>query len=98
MPGQRGRLRGNAFHEVAVADDCVRGVVDDFEAGAVIARGELRFGDRHAHSIGEALPQRTGRDLNARSMTALRMSRCPAPPLPELLDVVEREVVTGQVQ
>ena len=98
MPGQRGRLRGDALHEVAVADDRVGGVVDDFESGAVVARGELRFGDRHAHGIGEALPERTGRDLHARRMPALGMPGRLAAPLAEVLDVVQREVVAGQVQ
>src|SRR3546814_12167897 len=47
---------------------------------------------------GEALPERPGGDFHARGVAALGMSRRLAAPLPELLDVVERQVVAGDVQ
>ena len=65
---------------------------------AVIARGEVRFGDRHADGVGETLTERAGGDFDARRMFALRVAGRLAAPLPKKLDVVEGEVVTGDVQ
>ena len=59
-PASEAASDGDAFHQVAVADDRVGVVVDDLVAVAVVARGELRFGDRHADGVGEALA-RAGR-------------------------------------
>ena len=53
---------------------------------------------RHADGVGEALPQRSGGDFDAGRVAALGVAGREAAPLPELLDVVQRQVVTGQVQ
>ncbi len=98
MPRERSRLRSHAFHQVAIADDRISRVVDHLESGTVVARRELRFGNRHADRIGESLPERAGRDLHTWRVAALGMSRRFAAKLAELLDVVERNVVTGQMQ
>src|SRR5688572_5290163 len=98
MSRQRGRLRSHAFHKVAVAHDRVGGVVNDLESWAVVTCGELRFGDRHADGVCEALAERPGRDFYARSMPTLWMSWRLAAPLTELFDVAEREVIASQVQ
>src|SRR6185312_3446545 len=63
MTGQRRGLRRDALHEVAVAHDRVGEMIDDVESGAVITRSKMRFGDRHADTVAESLPQRPGRYL-----------------------------------
>src|SRR5574340_1299986 len=98
MSGQRGCLRGDAFHQVAVADDRIGGVVDDLETGTVVTRRHLRFANRHAHRIGKPLPQRAGGGLYAWRMPPFGMPRCLAAPLAEIPDVVQRQVVTGEMQ
>lgn len=98
MPGERGRLRGNALHQVAVAGQHIRGVVDHRVVRAVVARCELRFHDRHADGVGETLPERPGRGLHARGEPAFRMPWRLAAPLTEARDLVERQGVAGEVQ
>ena len=98
MPGQRRRFRRHALHQVAIADDRVSGVIDHVKPWPVVARGQLRLRDRHADGIGETLPERTGGGLDAWRQAALGMPRRLAAPLAELFDVVQREIVAGQVQ
>ena len=90
MAGQRSRLRGHALHEITVADDRVGGVIDHLESGPVVARRQLRLGDRHPYRVGESLPQRSRGGLHAGRMSALRMPRRLASELAKLFDVVER--------
>jgi hypothetical protein len=92
------RLRGDAFHQVAVADDRPGAVVEQHVAVAVVARRQMRLGDRHADGVGEPLAERAGGDLDAFGVAALGMARRLAAPLAELLDVLERERVARHVQ
>ena len=64
MAGQGGGLGADALHQVAVADEGVRVVVDDRVPGRLKVAARKRLGDGHAHSVGEALAQRTGGDLD----------------------------------
>ena len=98
MAGQRCGLRRDPLHEVAVTDDRVREMIDDVEAGAVVTGSQARLRDRHAHAVAESLPQRSGRDLDAGRETALRVPGRDAAPLAELLDLLERNVVTGHME
>ena len=59
-------------------------------------QGFLR--QRHAHRIGQALPQRARGRLNARGIPILGVARRFAMQLPKLLDVLDTQVVTGQMQ
>ena len=98
VAGEGRRLGGDPFHQVAVGDEREGAVVDDLVPGPVEARGERALGHRHADGVGGALPERTGRGLDARRQQRLGMARRAAAPLPERLQVVERQVVAGQVQ
>ena len=98
LAGERRRLRRDALHEVAVGADDVRAVVLHLCA---VALTQEALGHRQADAVGEALAQRAGRDLDARrdvDAVALGVARRDRAPLPELLDVVQRDVVAGQVQ
>ena len=96
--GQRGGLVRDPFHQVAVPADAVGVVVDHVVAGPVVHGGQVLLGDRHAHRLGETLPQRPGRDLDPVGVAVLRMPGGPRMPLPELLEVRDRDVVAAQVQ
>ncbi len=98
VPGQRGGFRRDAFHQVAVADDAVSVMVDDLEAGAVVARRQMRLGHRHAHAVAEALAKRPGRHLDAGCEAALGVPGRDASPLAELLDLLQRQIVPGQME
>ncbi len=56
------------------------------------------FRERNADRVGEALAERPGRGLDARRVTVLRVTRRLRVQLAEVLELVERQVVAGQVQ
>ena len=94
----RGRLVGDALHQVAVGADRVDVVVDDLVVRAVVALGEEPLRDREADAVREALAERPRRRLDPRRVMHLRVARRERLPLAEPLQLVEREVVAGQVQ
>jgi hypothetical protein len=97
----RARLTRDALHDVAVGADRVGAVVHQRAAVAVVAHGQHGLRERHADGVSDALPERAGRDLDARDRVLaleLGVPGRPGAPLPELLQVVEREVVAGEVQ
>ena len=98
MARQAGGLAGNAFHEVAVAHDGIGKVVDDLEARAVEAFSQPALGQRHAHAVGEAGAQRAGGRLDAHSVTRFGVAGRLAAPLAKALQLVQRQVVAGQMQ
>ena len=73
------------------------GVVVDDRLLAVVDRGEVRFGDREADRVGEALAERPGRDLDARRDVNLGVAGRLAAELAEVLEIVERESHAGQI-
>ena len=95
VPGERCRLVADPLHEVAVAADHERVVVDQVraEAGA-----QHPLGDAEADAVGEALAERTGSHLDAGELLHLGVARGPAAELAELLEIVELEPVPGQVE
>ena len=58
----------------------------------------MGLGDGHTHRVPKPLPQRAGGHLHAGGVPAFRMSRGLAPPLAEPPQLVEREIITGQVK
>ena len=98
MAGETGGFGGDAFHQIAVADDAIGKVIDDFESRPIVARGQVGLRDRHADAVAEALTQRSRRSLDARSQAALRMAGRAAVPLAELFDLLERQIVAGQME
>ena len=98
VPGQRARLRRDALLEVAVGADDVGPMIDDLVPVAVEFRGEPPLRDRHADGIGQPLAQRAGGRLDARGQSDLRVAGGDRAPLPERLEVVERDVVPGEVE
>ena len=98
VPGEAGGLRRDPLLEVAVGADGVGPVVDDLVARPVELRGEAALGDGHADGVGHALAQRTGGRLHARRHAELGMTGRARAPLAEVLQLLEREVVAGQVE
>ena len=81
MAGQRRRLVADAFHEVAVAADDEGVVVDQVRAES---GPQHPLGHPEPDPVGEPLPERPGRDLDARQVVGFRMARCPAVQLAKL--------------
>ena len=98
VAGERAGLGGDALHQVAVAREHVGVVVDDRVARAVEARRQVRLGDGHADGVGEPWPSGPVVASTPGREVALRVAGRAAAPLPEALELVEREVVAGQVQ
>jgi hypothetical protein len=97
VSGQRGRLGADALHHVAVAHHAVDEVIARRLLGLTALAAELcarhASRQRHAHSVGEALAQRAGGDLDARRVSVLGMARRAGAPLPEVADLVQGQVV-----
>ena len=98
MTRQGGGLRCHAFHQIAIADQAIGKVIDNLMSGPVITGGEKGFRHRHPHSIPKPLAERPGGHFDTGGEAAFRMSRGHAVPLAKLLDLVERKIITGEVQ
>src|SRR6516164_6970999 len=90
MARQRCGFRTHALHHAAVAANGIDVVAEDLEVGAIVAVGEPRLGDGHAHAGGNALPERTGRGLDSRDQMVLGMTWGLAAELTEVTNIVER--------
>ena len=89
MAGERGRLAGDAFHEVAVAADRVNVEVEYRKMRPVVARAEPARGDRHADAVAAALAERPGRGFHPGGAAVFRVAGRHAVELAKVLDVVE---------
>ncbi len=96
--GERRRFVRYAFHQAAVTDKDIGLMVDDRDPGPIEFNGEQFFRERHADSVGKALPQRSGGGLNAWREPMLRMTRRLAVQLPEVGEFRHRQVVAREVQ
>src|SRR5882724_11051110 len=61
-------------------------------------RLEMLCRHRHPDAVAEALAERPGGSLDARSHAVLGMPRSSAPQLPEMLDVVQGQIVAGEIE
>ena len=98
MSGQRCRLGCHALHQIAVADDRVDLIIHHLIIGTVITCGKVPFRNCHPDAVGETLTQRSGGCFDPRRMAVLGMPRRLAPPLTEVFEIVECQVVAGQVE
>ncbi len=98
VAGQGRRLAGDALHQVAVAREHPGPVVDQLVARPVEPLREEPLRHGHPDGITEPLSQRAGRGLDAGRVPALGVSGRFRAPLPEGLQLLEREVVSGEVE
>ena len=99
--GQRRRLTGHAFFDVAVGGDHVDEVVEraftgrcvGIEQAALVARRH-----RHADRRGQPLPQRAGGDLHTLGVPELGVAGCLRLERPQRLDVGEFQSESTQVE
>ena len=98
VAGDRRGLHRDPLHHVAVGADRVDAAVDDLVVGPVVALGEEAVGDREADAVREALPERAGRRLDPLGDEVLRMAGRLRAPLAEALELLEREVVAGEME
>ena len=67
-------------------------------SGPVELGRQALLGDGHADGVGEALAERSGGRLDARREAVLRVARRPRAPLAEVAQLVQRQVVAGEMQ
>ena len=95
VPGQRSGFVADPFHQVAVAADHEGVVVDQVRA---VLGAEDPFGDAHPYAVGEALPERAGRDLDAFQLVDSGWPGVRRTELAELGEVLQGQVVTREEQ
>ena len=98
MAGDRCGLARDAFHQVAVAANSEDAMIEQARLVAIEARLEMLRRHRHADRVADALAERAGSGLDAGDAPVLGMARSFAAELAELLDVVERDVVAGEIE
>src|SRR4029078_4061187 len=91
VTGEGCGLVGDTFHHVAVAGDEVRVVIEDFLV-TVEYSAHVCFADGHSNGIADSLAERSGGGFNAGRVTVLGVTGGLALPLPELLQIIEREI------
>jgi len=89
MARDRSGLLSDPLHQIAVGGDRDRLMIERFRSGTVEPLSQKTLGEREPDRVAESLTQRTGRDLDPRSVGTLGMARRPRAPLPKLLQVIE---------
>ena len=98
VTGQAGGFRADAFHHIPVAANGIDFIIKKIETRLVVPCGQVLLRDGQAYPIGEALSQRARRDLDAGREPVFRVSRCLAVQLPKVFNIIQRQVVAGQVE
>ena len=88
----------DALHQAAVAEKHPCTVIDDVMARPVKGASEDFLRERHADSVCQALPQRSGCGFYGQFPFAFRMTGGPEPELPEVANLVHRQWITGKMQ
>src|SRR5580704_2952232 len=89
MGGKRSRFRRNTLHHATISAHGINVVVEYLETRPIEMGGQPLLSDSHTHAGGDALPERTGRCLNARDPVVFRMSGCPTVELAETTNIVK---------
>ena len=98
MAGQGSRLGRKPFHEIPITTHDIGVVIDDGGVRPVEAGRQVTLRHGHAHGVGKPLAERTGGRLHARGMTVFGMPRRLAAPLPKVFQIIEAQVITGQMK
>ena len=96
--GERACFVRDPFHQAAIAGEDVSVMIDDVMAFAVELRSKHALGDRHAHCVRKALPERTRRRLDARGQTVFRMTWRFRMELTKTFELFHRKLVTREME
>ena len=91
-------LVGYPFHQAAVTNKNVSGVIDYCVSKAVELSSQRLFGDRHTNAVRQPLTQRPGSRFNTWRVAVLWVSGSLGMQLPEITDFVHGNIVATQVQ
>ncbi len=87
-----------AFHHAAVSHEDVGVVVNDVQTVFIEFGSQDFFSQSHAHSVGNTLSQRAGRGFHAVGVAVFGMTGGFTVQLAEVFQIINRNVVAGQVQ
>ena len=87
-----------AFHHTTVAHEDVSVVVNDVQAVFIKFGSQDFFGQSHTHCVGNTLSQWAGRGFHAVGVAVFRMAGGFTVQLTEVFQIINRNVVAGQVQ
>ena len=86
-----------AFWTASIASARIVSIAS-LEISLSCSEAEEALGERHADSVADALPERPSSDLDAWRVSALGVPRRARAPLAELLQILEAQLVAGEVQ
>ena len=89
---------GNTFHHAAIAQEHVGVVVYDVVAFTVELGCQDLFGQGEAHGVGDTLAEWASGGLDAWGVAIFGVARGAAVQLAETFEVIDGDVVAGQVQ
>ena len=96
--GKRAGFVGDSFHQATVAQENVSMVIDYRMTIAVELRSEYLLGQRHTHTIRDALTQGPSSGLYARGVTILGVAGRARVQLAKILELFYGQIVAGEVQ
>ncbi len=89
---------GNTFHQAAITQECIGIVIDDLVVFAVKLRCQRFLSNRKTYRVSDALTQRASSGFNTRRIAIFRVTCSFRMQLTEIFDVIDRKIVTGQVE
>src|SRR5215213_9777702 len=98
MASQRRGFAGNSFHQIAIRNDPIYIGADDLMPWLIERCGKVCFGYRHANPLPKSLAQGAGCRLYTGRQSVFRVSRRFAVKLAKMLDLVEREIISRQME
>src|SRR5437867_10137296 len=98
MTRKRGGFGRNAFHQIAVRNNCIDVMIDNVAAILVELGSEVSGTHRHANTIGKPLAQRTCCYLDTWRQSVFRMAGSLRAPLTKTLQLLHRKVIASQIE
>ncbi len=96
--GQRSRFTGDAFHHAAIARQYKGVMIHQWEIRLVEPGRQHALSNGESHSIGKALAKGSRGGFHALRQPMLGMPRRNGPPLPKQLYLLNRHLVSSQMQ
>src|SRR5271170_2476891 len=98
MSRQRCSFLADALHQIAIAADRVSVVIHNLVPWPVISCCQPRLSHSDADPVAKPLPKRSSSNFDPWCLTALGMPWRVATPLSETFDLLQWQVITGQVE